>query len=83
MSAAVVIISIIAVLIVTAILLKQGSVGRLSEEDGHRPRRDDVVERPAGPDAEPMHPDPPSRAADTRPPPGRGTETWPEEGPGS
>ena len=83
MSAAVVTISVIAVLIVAAIVLKQGSVGRLSEEDGHRPRRDDVVERPAGPDAEPMNPDPPSRAADTRPPPGHGTVAWPEEGPGS
>lgn len=60
MAAAVVIATVVVTIAVVFVLLRQGSVGRLSEEDGH-PARDHVVERPAGPDAEAMHADPPGR----------------------
>jgi len=70
MATALVIATVVVVVAVIAVLLRQGSVGRLSEEDGHRPPGEDVVERPAGPGAEPMHPDPPGRApGDVQPPP--------------
>ena len=72
MAIAVVIIAIVATAAVIAVLWKQGSVGRLSEEAGRPPARDAIVERPAGPDAEPMHPDPPGR----RP----GSTQFPDEG---
>ena len=88
MAIAVVIAAVVATIIVVAVLWKQGSPGRLSEEHGRRSRRDDVVERPAGPDAESMAPEPPDQPADTRPddrPGGAegagGTAAWPEEGP--
>jgi hypothetical protein len=69
MATAVVIAAIVATLVVIAVVLKRGSVGRLSEEAGRPPARDAVVERPAGPDAEPMHPDPPGRFPDDTEPP--------------
>jgi hypothetical protein len=87
MAIAVVIAAIVAVIILVAVLWKQGSPGRLSEEDGRRPRRDDVVERPAGPDAESMAPEPPDQPTDDRPGGtggvggSGGTAAWPEEGP--
>jgi hypothetical protein len=68
MATAVVIAAIGAALVVIAVVRKQGSVGRLSEEAGRPPARDGVVERPAG-DAEPMHPDPPGRIPDGPEPP--------------
>lgn len=79
MATTVVVLSVIAVVIVVVVVLRQGSVGRLSDEDGRRPPRDQVVERPAGPDAEAMDPDPPGRGSGTRPPDG-GTTAWPDEG---
>lgn len=70
MATALVIATVVVVVTVIAVLLRQGSVGRLSEEDGRRPAGDDVAERPAGPGAEPMHPDPPGRPpGDVEPPP--------------
>ena len=69
MATAVVIAAIVATVVVIAVVLKQGSVGRLSEEAGRPPARDAIVERPAGPGAEPMHPDPSGhRPDDTEPP---------------
>jgi len=68
MATVVVVAAVVLTVVVIAVLLKQGSVGRLSEEAGHPPR-DAVVERPAGPDAEAMHPDPPGRRpGGTQPP---------------
>jgi hypothetical protein len=64
MATAVVIAAVLVTVAVIVLLQRQGSVGRLSEEDGRPPVRDAIVERPAGPDAEPMHPDPPSRFPD-------------------
>jgi hypothetical protein len=71
MASAVVTAAVLITVAVVVLLLWQGSVGRLSEEAGRRPARDDVVERPAGPDAEPMHSDPPNRfPGDLPAPPG-------------
>ena len=60
MATAVVIATVLVVVALVVLFVRQGSVGRLSEEDG-RPAHDPVVERPAGPGAEPMHPNPPNR----------------------
>ena len=60
MATAVVILAVLVVVALIVVWLREGSVGRLSEEDG-RPAHDPVVERPAGPGAESMHPDPPNR----------------------
>ncbi|HEX5367416.1 MAG TPA: hypothetical protein VFW63_12235 [Acidimicrobiales bacterium] len=69
MAIAVAVVAVVAVLVVIGLVLRQGSVGRLSEEAGKPPGRDRIVERPAGPDAEPMHPDPSGRPpGDTQPP---------------
>lgn len=73
MATAVVIAAVVATIVVIAVVLKQGSVGRLSDEDGHPPPRRDVVDRPAGPGAEPMHPDPPGRRPGSTPPPEEGS----------
>ena len=61
MSTIIVVATIVVVVVVIAVLLRQGSVGRLSEEetaprgpDDGRPRASDVMDRPAGPDAESM-----------------------------
>ena len=71
MASAVVIAAVLITVAIIVLLQWQGSVGRLSEEAGRRPARDDIVERPAGPDAEPMHPDPPNRLpGDVQAPPG-------------
>lgn len=40
--------------VTVAVLVRQRSVGRLSDEDGRPPHRRHVMERPAGPDAEAM-----------------------------
>ena len=72
MATAVVIAAVVATIVVSAVLLRQGSVGRLSDEDGHPSPRRDVVNRPAGPDAEPMHSDPPGRRPGATPPPDGG-----------
>jgi hypothetical protein len=77
MAIAVVIATVVAVVVLCTVLARQGSVGKLSEEDGKpdqrrpdggnpagggsqgsRPQRSGVMERPAGPDAEAMNPDP-------------------------
>jgi hypothetical protein len=71
MATVVVIAAVLVTVAAIVLLLRQGSVGRLSEEEGHPPARDAIVERPAGPDAEPMHPDPPGRFPDdVQAPPG-------------
>jgi hypothetical protein len=78
MAIAITIATVVVVIVLAVVLARQGTPGRLSDEAGRRPRRADVVERPAGPDAEPMAPGPPERPADTRPP--GGTAAWPDEG---
>ena len=74
MATAVVIAAVVATIVVIAVLWRQGSPGRLSDEHGRRPPRDHVVERPAGPDAEAMHPDPPGHQPGDTPPPGEASQ---------
>lgn len=61
MEIAVVVVTVVLVVAVVAVLARQGSPGRLSEEDGH-PRPSHVDDRPAGPDAEAMRPEPPGQS---------------------
>lgn len=70
MAVAVVVATLVIVVAVVVVLLRQGSVGRLSEEDGRPHRGRDVVDRPAGPAAEAMRPGPPCEPA-SQPPPSR------------
>jgi hypothetical protein len=77
MAIAVVVANVVAVVVLCAVLARQGSVGKLSEEhskpeqrrpdssnpagggsQGSRHQWSGVMERPAGPDAEAMNPDP-------------------------
>lgn len=59
MEIAIVVATVVLVAVVAVVLLRQGSVGRLSEEEGRRRRQADVAERPAGPGAESMRTDVP------------------------
>ena len=70
MAVAVVVATVVIVVAVVAVLLRQGSVGRLSEEHGRPDRGRDVVDRPAGPGAEAMRPGP-AREPAAQPPPAR------------
>ena len=54
MTVAVVVAAVVLLVIGVAVLARQGSVGRLSQEAGGDDPGDHVVERPAGPDAEAM-----------------------------
>jgi hypothetical protein len=72
---AVVIVTLVAVVVLVVVLARQGSVGKLSEEDGRRRRQDDVMERPAGPGAESMGTDEPGRPV--TPPPSH-EQPWPQ-----
>jgi hypothetical protein len=74
MAVAVVIATVVLVAVVVAVLARQGSVGRLSEEEGRRRPQSDVVERPAGPGAESMHADEPG--GPRTPPPDAGERSW-------
>jgi hypothetical protein len=47
------------VVLVVVVLSRQGSPASLSDHEGRRNRRADVMERPAGPDAEAMAEPPP------------------------
>lgn len=67
MAVAVVLITIVAVVVLAVVVVRQGSVGRLSDEEGRPDPQRHVVERPAGPGAEPMHAEEPGRP-DTPPP---------------
>jgi hypothetical protein len=60
MATAVVVLAVVATAALVALLLRQRDPGRLSEAQGRRNDRRHVTDRPAGPDAEPMHPDPPN-----------------------
>jgi hypothetical protein len=46
--------TVVLVVLVVALLARQGSPARLSEQDGRRSRRSHVVDRPADPEAESM-----------------------------
>jgi hypothetical protein len=72
---AVVIITLVAVVVMVIVLARQGSVGKLSEENGRRRPQDDVMERPAGPGAESMGTDEPGRPVT---PPPADEQSWPE-----
>jgi hypothetical protein len=72
---AVVIVTVVAVIVLVVVLVRQGSVGRLSEENGRGHPQDDVMERPAGPGAEAMRTDEPGQPV--TPPPDH-EEPWPE-----
>lgn len=66
MAVAVVVATVVIVIAVVVVLLRQRSVGRLSEEHGRRDRGRDVVDRPAGPGAEAMRPGPPGEPTSRR-----------------
>jgi hypothetical protein len=74
MAAAIVIATVVLVAIVVVVLARQGSVGKLSEEDGRRRRQADVMERPAGPGAESMRADQPGEPR--TPPPDPEERSW-------
>jgi hypothetical protein len=74
MEIAIVAATVVLVVVVAVVLLRQGSVGRLSEEDGRRSRQADVAERPAGPGAESMRTDVPGEPV--IPPPDPDERSW-------
>jgi hypothetical protein len=74
MAIAVVIATAVLVGLVIVVLARQGSVGRLSEEDGTKDPQSDVVERPAGPGAEAMDTDAPGQPV--IPPPDPNERSW-------
>lgn len=67
---AVVVATVVVVLVVVGVLARQGSVGRLSEEDGRPRRRPSSTDRPAGPGAEAMGTDVPGEPGPGPPDPG-------------
>lgn len=67
MAVAVVLITIVAVVVLAVVVVRQGSVGRLSDEEGRPDPQRSVVERPAGPGAEAMNAEEAGRP-DTAPP---------------
>jgi hypothetical protein len=74
MAIAVVVATVVLVLLVVLVLARQGSVGRLSEEDGTEHPQSDVAERPAGPGAEAMGTDTPGQPV--TPPPDPDERSW-------
>lgn len=50
-------------------LLRQPNPADLSEQEGKPSRQEDVMERPAGPDAEAMHREPSESQSDDEPAP--------------
>jgi hypothetical protein len=74
MDVAVVVGAVVLLGVMVAVLARQGSVGRLSEEQGRPDPQRDVVERPAGPGVEPMRADEPGRPV--TPPPDPGERAW-------
>jgi hypothetical protein len=75
MAIAVVVATVVLVVLVVVVLARQGSVGRLSEEESTKHPQSDVVERPAGPGAEAMGTDAPGQPV--TPPPDPGERPWP------